>query len=54
MTEEPLTVGELWARAPLSFVMIHIGFFAIGWWLARLVNAIEKRWRGSDESGGAK
>jgi len=45
MTTEPLSLGEMWARAPISFVMVHVGAIATGYWLARLANRVERRFK---------
>jgi hypothetical protein len=44
---DPLTLGEMLERAPLSFVLVHIGALVVGLWLGRALRAIERRFRKS-------
>ena len=40
---QELTLGELWQRAPLTFIMLHVGVFALGYLLMDIRRCICKR-----------
>lgn len=49
MTIEPLSLKELFQRAPVSFFLVHVGAFAAGYyaskWLIKLEEKIRRIWK---------